>query len=79
MISQYLSNLFDLNLIENIWCYIKKKIAKDYAYIISEDEIMRMIKQIWDDYLDDFWDNLIFNILNRMQVMIDIKRESMSY
>ena len=43
MIYQYSPNSLDLNPIENIWCHMKKKIAKDYAHIISQVEMMRMI------------------------------------
>jgi len=54
VIHQHPPNSPDLNLIENIWCHMKKKIAKDYAHITSQAEMMRIVQQIWDDYPDGF-------------------------
>ena len=43
VVHQHPSNSLDLNPNENIWCHMKKKIAKDYAHITSRVEMMRVV------------------------------------
>ena len=42
----------DLNLIENIWAYLKQKLYSDFAPATSKRELIDFVLQIWDDLTD---------------------------
>ena len=60
----------DLNPIENIWSYMKKIIARDYAEISSVQEMKAIVERMWDHFGDEEWDKLIENMPERMEAVI---------
>ena len=69
----------DLNLIENIWSYMKEIIAKNYATISSAEEMKRIVKRMWDNFKDREWDKLIESLPERMAAVIASKGGSTRY
>ena len=79
VVHQHPPNSPDLNPIKNIWCHMKKIIARDYAHITSQSEMKRVVQQIWDNYPDGLWDGLIAIMPDRIQAAIDANGGSTSY
>ena len=76
---QHPPNSPDLNPIENIWCDMKRIIAKDYSHITSRGALMRAVVNIWNNYGDEKWDGLIASMPDRMQAVIAAKGGSTHY
>ena|SRR5438552_6077905 len=72
-------NSRDLKPIENIWCHIKKIIARDYADITSRGEMMRVVQNLRDNYVDDKWNVFIVSMPERMEAVIAAKGVSTKY
>jgi transposase len=63
----------DLNPIENIWAHMKRVITTKHRYVSSKKEMMRVIQEVWDNYTDTQWDNLIASMPRRMLAVIKAK------
>ena len=59
MVCCHPANLLDLNLFENIWCHMKAVIAKDHCHITSFRGMSWLEQDLWDNYADEKWDDLI--------------------
>ena len=70
MILDWLLNSPDLNLIENIWSYMKDVIVRDYAEVSSAQEMKIIVKRMWDGFGDEEWDKLIESMPERMKAVI---------
>jgi len=38
-------------------------IAKDYGHITRRTEMMQIVQQLWDEYLNDKWNKLIESMM----------------
>jgi len=76
---QHPPNSPDLNPIENIWCHMKKVIARGYSRITSRGEMMQVVQELWDSYGDEQWGGLIASMPDRMQAVIDARGGSTRY
>ena len=76
---QHLPNSPDLNPIENIWGYIKDIIARDYAHITSVKTMKQVVIGLWNEFVDNQWDNLIESMSDRMQAVIAARGGSTRY
>ena len=75
----WLSNSLNSNPIENIWNYIKDITARDYAHISSIEEMKIIVHNMWEQFANDRWDDLIEIISERMAAMIAVQRGSTRY
>jgi len=76
---QHPPNSLDMNPIENIWGYIKDIIARDYAHITSVKTMKQVVIGLWNEFVDNQWDNLIDSMLDRMQAVIAARGGSTRY
>ena len=58
---------------------MKAVIARDYSHITSRAEMMRVVQELWDSYLNEKWDGLIASMPDRMQAVIAAKGGSTKY
>lgn len=67
----------DLNIIENVWSFIKRlrTIDKDR----KRNDTITEISDIWSKYTADFAQNWIESIPNRLQAVIDAKGDVTNY
>jgi transposase len=63
----------DLNPIENIWAYMKRQVTEKYRHITSQNEMRRIILEMWNNFTDDQWDGLIASMPERMKAVIAAK------
>lgn len=63
----------DLNPIENIWAYMKRKVAEKGLQITSHKQMKEFILGIWNSFSDTQWDALIASMPNRMKAVIKAK------
>ena len=60
----------DLNILENIWLYIKRKLAYRHCVIHSNEDLFREINKIWMDILPYFVQNLYLSIPRKIMSVI---------
>jgi hypothetical protein len=65
----------DLNIIENIWLYIKRKLQQRMHHINTENDLYEQTLNIWQDITQNYVRNLYQSIPHRiLQVIRLIKR-----
>ncbi len=64
----------DLNSIENIWGWIKKKLSK-----IRPKELEANILKLWDEISDDYLNNLVDSMPYRCQLVIANNGDKIPY
>jgi transposase len=67
----------DLNVIENLWAYIKKEYAKPPAKNLSE--AYEKVKKIWDEISSSFTEKLVYSIYDRLIEVIRNKGGATRY
>ena len=76
---QHPPNSPDLNPIENISAYIKHRIAKEYSHITSVRAMKQVVVNIWNEFEDHRWDDLIESMSDRIKAVIKAKGGSTSF
>ena len=69
----------DINIIENIWLYIKRKLQSRIHNINSSDELFQHTLQIWQDINLNYVRNLYNSIPRRIQQVIRLKGHLTKY
>lgn len=67
----------DLNIIENLWAYVKQK--RTIALGQTKEEAVENIKAIWENISIDYLINLYKSIPKRLQAVIDAKGANTKY
>ena len=63
----------DLNPIENIWAWMKHQITRRYKHIMSQKEMRRIVLNMWAEFKDNQWDNLVASMPERIKAVIKAK------
>lgn len=63
----------ELNIIENVWLYIKRKLQSRIHMINSPDELLQQTLQIWQDINLNYVRNLYESLYRRIQQVIRLK------
>ena len=63
----------DLNIIENVWLYLKRKLSENQHLITSETELYDAINQIWTTISTQYIQNLYTSIPRRVSQVIRFK------
>jgi transposase len=58
----------DLNVIENVWLYIKRKLQTHTGIIKSNDDLYNEISQIWMDISPSFVRSELVQIFTEMDI-----------
>ena len=69
----------DLNIIENIWLHIKRKLSYRHCVILSYGDLFREINKIWMDILPFSITNLYLSIPKRIMSLIRSKGHITKY
>ena len=69
----------DLNVIENVWLYIKRKLQTRTGMIKSNDDLYDEISQIWMDISPPFVQSLYKSLPKRILNVIRIKGHQTKY
>ena len=68
----------DLNPIENMWCFLKKKVAKYRPQ--NKKELIKIIKNVWEKEIPSTLTmNLAMSMNRRIQEVIKAKRGHINY
>jgi transposase len=79
LVHEHSPNSPDLNPIENIWAWVKYRLAKDYAYLTSEAELRKVVKELWNSIPTDYLNNLVESMPDRIEATIKAKGGSMCF
>lgn len=69
----------DLNIIENVWLYIKRKLQSRIHMINSADELFKQTFQIWQDININYVRNLYESVPRRIKQVIRLKGHLTKY
>lgn len=69
----------ELNIIENVWLYIKRKLQSRIHMINSPDELLQQTLQIWQDINLNYVRNLYESLYRRIQQVIRLKGHLTKY
>lgn len=69
----------ELNMIENVWLYIKRKLQSHIHMINSPDELLQQTLQIWQDINLNYVRNLYESLPRRIQQVIRLKGHLTKY
>ena len=69
----------DLNPIENLWAYIKKKRTKKFGPPKSKAQLIEQVMSIWDEFDQELIQNLAKSISNRLKEVSKVKGNYTSY
>lgn len=69
----------ELNIIENVWLYIKRKLQSRIHMINSPDELLQQTLQIWQDINLNYVRNLYESLYRRIQQGIRLKGHLTKY
>ena len=67
------AQLPDLNIIENTWLYIKRKLPYRHHVINSDSDLIREIKRIWMDIAPAYIQSLYLSVPRRTMSVIRLK------
>ncbi len=60
----------DLNPIENIWAWMKNKLANDYPVCTTREQLETYFLEIWDSIDADFCKQYTFDYKKRLEAVI---------
>ena len=63
----------DLNIIENIWLYMKRELQKSAVDITTKNDLLREIQSVWRNIELDYMRNLYQTIPDRLNDVIEMK------
>lgn len=69
----------ELNIIENVWLYIQRKLQSHIHMINSPDELLQQTLQIWQDINLNYVRNLYESLPRRIQQVIRLKGHLTKY
>jgi transposase len=69
----------DLNPIENIWAWVKYRLAKDYPYITSEAQLREAVQKICDSIPNDYFNKFIESMPDRYAAVVKAHGGSTRY
>lgn len=69
----------DINIIENLWLLIKRKLQARISFIKSKDDLVEEIRGIWTSITPDYVQNLYKSIPNRILNVIRLKGHLTKY
>ena len=69
----------DLNIIENIWLYMKREQQKSAVDIASKNDLLREIQSVWRNIKLDYIRNLYQSIPDRLDNVIKMKGHLTKY
>ena len=63
----------DLNMIENIWLYIKRELQKSVVNVATKNDLLREIQSVWRNIELDYIRNLYQSITDRLDSITKMK------
>ena len=69
----------DLNIIENIWLYMKRELQKSAVDITTKNDLLREIQSVWRKIELDYIRNLYQSIPDRLNNVIEMKGHLTKY
>ena len=69
----------DLNIIENIWLYMKRELQKSAVDITTKNDLLREIQSVWRNIELDYIRNLYQSISDRLNNVIEMKGHLTKY
>ena len=69
----------DLNIIENIWLYMKRELQKSAVDIATKNDLLREIQSVWRNIELDYIRNLYQSIPDRLDNVIKMKGHLTKY
>ena len=69
----------DLNMIENIWLYMKRELQKSAVDITTKNDLLREIQSVWRKIELDYIRNLNQSIPDRLNNVIEMKGHLTKY
>ena len=69
----------DLNIIENIWLYMKRELQKSAVDIATKNDLLREIQSVWRNIELDYIRNLYQSIPDRPDNVIKMKGHLTKY
>ena len=69
----------DLNIIENIWLYMKRELQKSVVNIATKNDLLREIQSVWQNIELDYIRNLYQSIPDRLNNVIEMKGHLTKY
>ena len=69
----------DLNIIENIWLYMKRELQKSAVDITTKNDLLREIQSVWRNIELDYMRNLYQTIPDRLNDVIEMKGHLTKY
>jgi transposase len=69
----------DLNPIEHIWAHMKQRIAEEFGHITSQQEMKRIVQEMWDAFDDNQFNALIESMPARIEAVIKAKGGATKY
>ncbi len=73
------ANSPDLNLIEHVWAYMKRKLDEDPVAPKNKNELWERVQKIWTELLNGFLQKLYESMPKRMQAVIRNKGRNTKY
>ena len=78
-VSEWAPQSPDMNIIENVWYYLKKELSKRTAPIRNETELFNLCKSIWDSIPTGFVKSLYSTLPTRIKEVIKMKGQITKY
>ena len=72
-------NSLNLNPIENIWAYIKHRLAKEYPFVTAQKKLKIIITHMWEEMAGDRFNYLIESMPWHIAAVIKAKGGSIKY
>ena len=69
----------DLNIIENIWLYMKRELQKSAVDITTKNDLLREIQSVWRNIELDYIRDLYQSIPDRLNNVIEMKGHLTKY
>ena len=69
----------DLNIIENIWLYMKRELQKSAVDIATKNDLLREIQSVWRNIELNYIRNLYQSIPDRLNNVIEMKGHLTKY
>ena len=69
----------DLNIIENIWLYMKRELQKSAVDITTKNDLLLEIQSVWRNIELDYIRNLYQSIPDRLNHVIEMKGHLTKY
>ena len=69
----------DLNIIENIWLYMKRELQKSAVDITTKNDLLLEIQSVWRNIELDYIRNLYQSIPDRLDNVIKMKGHLIKY